>query len=283
MPLDWLVVCFPKNAMSHFILIKSIKSRKKIFVVLGLVALASTLAGCGADPQQLAPPLADKDANAGFRCEGSDPCAPMELTLPIEAPDAPGDSTQSIFWAPHTPTSRTGIIFVSGVDGGFIEPSDNIYHALAETFAYRGAASVFVKYRQPGELGASVEDTLAGAQQLRKLGISKMAIIGWSFGGAVITNSAVRIPEVQTIVGFSPQSRDTEAVQGFTRQSILLMHSKDDENVPFISSQQILDEAPASIKRQLVELEGFDHILTGARTKLEPIVTDWLGRELSLN
>jgi alpha/beta superfamily hydrolase len=191
------------------------------------------------------------------------------------------EAVESRIWnAPPHPSKKAGVIFVSGVDGGFIEPVDGIYERIARKLSRIGVPSVFVKYRSPGELENSVADAVAGANYLRALGKTRLALVGWSFGGAVITQSAVRIPEAVTIVGLAPQARDTEAVTQFGRQSILLVHSRDDENVPFISSEQILSEAPAAIRRQLIALDGFDHYLSGARAQVDPFVENWLKAEL---
>ncbi len=107
-----------------------------------------------------------------------------------------------------------------------------------------------------------------------------MAIVGWSFGGAVIAHAATQVPETVTVLGFAPQALDTEPVAKFHDQSILLVHSLVDENVPYVSSEQILDETPDEVRRRLVTLEGADHQLTGQGSTLDPIVREWLSGEL---
>jgi alpha/beta superfamily hydrolase len=239
-----------------------------------------TLGGCAPEQQSHNPYPTSEDSpeDRELQCVGSDPSLSQDMVLPV----GDYDSTRSIFWTPHGSSPRGGIVFVSGVDGGFIEPGDEIYRRIAQELSHRGIASIFVQYRTPGEIEASLEDALQAARHLRALGVKKMALVGWSFGGAVITHAAVRIPEALTIVGFAPQAKDTEPVQRFTTQSILLIHSRDDENVPFISSQQILDEAPMQIRKRLIELESFNHLLTGAGSRVEPIVLNWLKDEFGL-
>ena len=179
------------------------------------------------------------------------------------------------------PSAQEGIIFVSGVDGGFIEPVDGIYTRMAETNLHNCVSSIFVSYRNPGELATSIEDATTAASYLRDRGISKMAIVGWSFGGAVIAHTATLIPQIMTIIGFSPQSLDTEPFSLLNaQQSLLLFHSTSDENVPFSSSQIIMDEAPSYIHKQLFPIDGADHHLTGTRAKIDPIVNDWINHML---
>ena len=182
---------------------------------------------------------------------------------------------------PKIPGAQDGIVFVSGVDGGFIEPVDGIYSRIAEKNALNCVSSIFVSYRNPGELATSVEDAQTAASYLRDRGVSKMAIIGWSFGGAVIAHAATIIPEVVTVIGFSPQSLDTEPFALLTsRQSLLLFHSTSDENVPFDSSQIIMDETPNFVHKELYPIDGADHHLTGAQAKIDPIVANWLNHML---
>ena len=95
---------------------------------------------------------------------------------------------------------------------------------------------------------------------------------------AVKTDAAVEIPEVVTLVGFAPQSRDTAPIR--EDQSILLIHSEDDENVPITASEEILADTPPQSRREFHRLVGFDHHLDGTLPEVAPIVDRWLSREL---
>ncbi|MFL5811982.1 MAG: alpha/beta hydrolase family protein [Bdellovibrionia bacterium] len=207
---------------------------------------------------------------------------PVATPESLQLPTSEGEMAEGKIWKPRTNPYKAGIVFVSGVDGGFVEPVNGIYERIATELSHTGVTSIFVQYRKPGELEPSIQDALAAIDHLKSLGVQRVALVGWSFGGAVITHSATRAPEVATVVGFAPQSRDTEAVQQFTKQSILLVHSDEDENVPFEASQQILDEAPTGIEKQLVDLKGFNHILDGAQGQVDPIVLDWLNKKLGI-
>jgi dienelactone hydrolase len=157
-----------------------------------------------------------------------------------------------------------------------------MYTRLARAYAARGVPSIFVRYRTPGVLEESVPDALAAIEFLKEQGVRRIALSGWSFGGAVIVNTAVRAPEVVTVVGYAPQALDTEPVAGFTGQSLLLIHSDNDENVPFESSQEILDEAPAHLHKEFVPItSGADHLLDGEGDNLSPRVKAWIDAELN--
>lgn len=204
---------------------------------------------------------------------------------PIALKASDGSPIQARLWRTETSLvarHRAGIVFVTGIDGDYLEPVDGAYSRLANSLAARGVVSIFVQYRAPGDLELSTEDALAGAAHLRALGVRSMALVGWSFGGAVITSSAVRIPEVRTVVGFAPQSQFTESAARFTHQSILLFHSRADENVPFYASEQILDTAPSSVRKRLEDFEDGDHALSGMADRIDPVASAWLAAELLL-
>ncbi len=249
----------------------AMRLRANVCAVLFLTLISLVSGGCGPEQQR------GFSKEPAIQCSGNALEHSEDVMLTVGA----DDSACGIYWASQGGSPHAGIVFVSGVDGGFVEPVDGIYQKIATELSRRGVASVFVQYRRPGEIDASLEDALQAAQHLRNLGVKKMALVGWSFGGAVITNAAVRIPETVTVIGFAPQAELTEPVRQFSKQSILLIHSHDDENVPFVSSEQILDEAPESTRKRLVELDGFDHLLTGAGETVEPIVMKWLLDEFS--
>jgi dienelactone hydrolase len=171
-------------------------------------------------------------------------------------------------------------VFVSGVNGGFQEPADLIYDRFALELSHQGVPSIFVSYRYAGDIGPSVEDALAAASYLRDRGVKKMAVVGWSFGAAVAISSAVKIPETVTVTTFSGQSRDTEPVADFTKQSLLVVHSKQDENVPFFAAQEILDAVPPGVHTQFFPLEEGDHLLDGMSALVDPVFRTWLRQEL---
>jgi pimeloyl-ACP methyl ester carboxylesterase len=240
--------------------------------IVSLLLSGAALTGCGS--------RIDAACHQGpeeYNEESSSEIRAQEVSLPVSAYTQTVARTWEALGAPEA-----GIVFVTGVDGGFEEPVDGIYQRLASHFARFRTASVFVKYREPGELVASVKDAIAAADWLKRKGIRSIAMVGWSFGGAVITHSAVRVPEVKTLVGLAAQSKDTEAVQKFSFQSLLLIHDYDDENVPYSAVGQILTELPAGIRAMHRAVSGSDHHLSGMRETVDPIAMNWLAEELGL-
>ena len=98
---------------------------------------------------------------------------------------------------PETPT-RAGIVWVWGARGGFDGPAEGVYGALAEELK-SGITSLRVNYRHPAVLPESVMDALAGVSFLSGTGHTEIALVGHSFGGAVVIaaapfSEAVKVP-----------------------------------------------------------------------------------------
>jgi len=223
-------------------------------------------------------------------CSDSSSSPPPPLTFPLNEV-APVDTfldqaVDARVWDPGSDVVRRqgiGLLFVGGIDGGYIQPGDAIYSRLAAQFSRYGAFSVFVKYRHPGELEDCVEDALRAARLMEDHGVRKILVIGWSFGGAVGIHTASQLEQSIGFIGLSPQSLLTEPVSNFSaKKSLLLIHSKDDENIPFWSSEQILEDAPPGVRKRLIPLEGFDHALDHAGNTLLPLLTPWIEQELGL-
>jgi predicted esterase len=170
---------------------------------------------------------------------------------------------------------------VTGIDGGFLEPGDDLYEALGQWFADHGTGAIFVEYRRPGELRASTCDALAGAQFLRERGASRFALVGWSFGGAVISHTAAELgPAAQTLVGLAAQSRDTEVLERFAGRSVYLVHDPADENVPFTAMEQIAAEVPPGVQVVARRVEGSNHALDGLGGLLRSEIPRWVLEDL---
>lgn len=250
------------------------------FVLFALL-LNFTLTACGSSQTPIQPRNPSGAKNIAPVISETGEFAPVQITT------SSGAEVQARLWRTEMSLTQeageVGILFVSGnIWEPFVEPVDGIYDRLAVRFATRGVVSLFLNYRQAGDLETSLEDAMAGVTFLRNLGVKRIALVGWSFGGAVITNLAPLVPEVVTVLGISAQSKDTEAVSQFSHQSLLLLHSQEDDNVPFYAAGQIFDEAPATIHKELHAFETGNHYLTGMASQVDPIVSQWLENELHI-
>ncbi len=248
------------------------------------VAIQLILAGClGADQTG----WTRNSAGCEARPRASTPTLDAEIELVVS--EADGERTRARIWEPHTECARIGFVFVAGVNGGYEQPVDGIYGRLAEKYSKLGVHSVFVRYRRPHQhnFRHSVEDALAGVRYLRQQGVTYMALIGWSMGGAVTLHAAAETPEVRTIIGFAPQELYSEAVSRLGNRSLLLIHSPNDLNVPYESSRGILDAAPIDAKKRLHSVESIatdpdQHYLDGIAAEVDPVVQAWINEEFGL-
>jgi pimeloyl-ACP methyl ester carboxylesterase len=87
------------------------------------------------------------------------------------------------------PEGNAGIVWVFGAGGGWGGPAGGIYERLARVLQPEGITSLQVAYRQPAHMQPCVEDTLTGAAFLASRGSHRVALVGHSFGGAVVINA----------------------------------------------------------------------------------------------
>lgn len=264
-------------------------------LALSLV-LASFATACGGPTslpthQGMNPPDRAPDASTAPGCHVPPTLGPRQASGPVPALRSgaeisleiqEGERARAKVWDAANP--RAGILFVSGVDGGFEQPSDGIYERMAAHYAQLGVSSIFVEYRHPGQLEPSVIDALMASKYLKDQGIRRLLVAGWSFGGAVAIHTAARLHgDAVSVIGFAPQSLDTEAIADFCPSlSILIVHSRTDENVPFYAADQILSEAPDAVRKELLPLDGYNHHLEGTGSVIDRPVFEWVDRELQV-
>ncbi len=252
----------------------TLTAMRRLFLIICLTFMP-LLQGCGSssDPSPMS-------MNSGGGCRPEDlKNGPVMKNLELAVNDNTGDTTSAKAWI--APGARHGIIFVTGIDGGFLEPADQIYTRTAESFYHQCVSSIFVTYRAPGNVPGNVKMSVADARSaidhLKGLGINKMAIVGWSFGGAVISHTSAEVPEIATVIGFAPQGLYAEPIAQLRQsQSLLVFYSYDDENVAYTESQFLFDKAPGNIKKEAYPLSGYNHALDGTSRKIEPVFHNWL-------
>ena len=82
-----------------------------------------------------------------------------------------------------------GIIWVWGARGGFAGPADGLYRDVAEDLKDE-ITSVRIDYRIPNNVQECVMDALVGVSFLTGTGHTEVALVGHSFGGAVVITAA---------------------------------------------------------------------------------------------
>jgi alpha-beta hydrolase superfamily lysophospholipase len=164
------------------------------------------------------------------------------------------------------------VVYVGGAFGGFEGPANGLYGRLAERL--RGDVSgLRLHYRQPGEFEECVLDVLAGVSFLRGIGAGRVALVGHSFGGAVVIKAGELSDAVRGVAALSSQTYGTRTVERLGKP-LLLVHGKRDEVLSCAASEDIY--ARAREPKRLVLYEDDGHRLAGSAQPLEDLLATWL-------
>ena len=178
-----------------------------------------------------------------------------------------------------TQTMDAAVVWVWGAGGGVTGPANGIYVRLAEKLAAEGIASLRLDYRLPNDLYECVLDTLAGVTLLSGVGFKRVALVGHSFGGAVVIAAAPYNDKVVAVAGLSSQSAGAQQVADIAPRPLLLVHGTDDAIIPTRASQFIYDLAQQP--KELRFYEGAGHGLTECREELDDLLFSWLKEKLA--
>lgn len=178
-----------------------------------------------------------------------------------------------------TQTMDAAVVWVWGAGGGVTGPANGIYVRVAEKLAAEGIASLRLDYRLPNDLYECVLDTLAGVTLLSGVGFKRVALVGHSFGGAVVIAAAPYNDKVVAVAGLSSQSAGAQRVADIAPRPLLLVHGTDDAIIPTRASQFIYDLAQQP--KELRFYEGAGHGLTECRQELDELLFGWLKEKLA--
>jgi pimeloyl-ACP methyl ester carboxylesterase len=178
----------------------------------------------------------------------------------------------------EAPGAKAGALLAGGVGGGFDSPARGLYSRLGAELLHHGLSTLQVKYRNPTDLAEAVRDVLAGVDFLAERGVERVALVGHSFGGAVMIDAGAQSPWVTSVVGLAPQSYGTEAVSELPPRSLLLIHGMSDAVLPPSCSLSIHERARG--RKDLELIPGAGHVLDEDAERVFLRVRDWLLREL---
>lgn len=177
------------------------------------------------------------------------------------------------------PAATRAALWVGGVGGGWDTPAHGLYPTLARELLPAGIASLRVRFRHPGRLAESVLDVLGGLAFLESQGVEAAAVVGHSFGGAVVIQAAVQSELVRTVVTLAGQSYGAECVDALRPEtSILLLHGTDDAVLPAFCSEHLAELAHDP--RRLIRYPGAGHCLDEVASEVHDVVRTWLQTEL---
>ena len=185
--------------------------------------------------------------------------------------------------APANPP-RGAVLLVGGGDGGFDGPAEALYPALAEDFAARGLGTLrldFRIHRFPNDVDEGAYDVLAGLRWLAMRGVEKVALVGHSFGGAVVIEAAAQDASVAAVVTLATQTAGAQNVALVAPRPLLLIHGLDDVRLSPRCSQLLY--GMAGDPRSLVLIPGATHSLRQAREEVRTRILEFVVSALADN
>ena len=120
-------------------------------------------------------------------------------------------------------------------------------------------------------------DVLAGCSFLKGVGAADAALVGHSFGGAVVVKAGTLHPLVRAVAARSPQLYGTRQVEELGRP-LLLVHGGADEVLDAEASEDIYRRA--ADPRRLVIYGGAGHSLASAADALDGLLETWIEARL---
>ncbi len=165
------------------------------------------------------------------------------------------------------------IVFVWGARGGFDGPAGGIYGRLAEDLKDE-ITSIRVDYRLPNVITECVLDAMAGLSFLSATGHSEIALVGHSFGGAVVIAAAPLSQLVKAVVALSSQTYGASNAGAVSPRPLLLAHGGADTRLPPSCSELIYEWA--NEPKQLVIYPDAEHGLAECEEELFAMLKGWL-------
>ncbi|MBP2294887.1 alpha/beta hydrolase [Azospirillum rugosum] len=170
------------------------------------------------------------------------------------------------------------VIWVGGIGGGFDTPARGLYPRLAADLTQAGIASLRIRFRNPHDLEEAVYDVLCGLTFLGQQGIHHTALVGHSFGGAVVIQAAAsNRGAVCTVVTLASQGFGADPVKDLACP-ILLIHGEADEILTPMCSIHV--HRMAREPKKLVLMPGAGHCLDETAEAVCREVRDWLTEKL---
>ncbi len=179
----------------------------------------------------------------------------------------------------RAPGATSAVIWVGSAGGGWDTPARGLYPQLSNRLRDQGITSLRLRYRCPGTLMESVLDVLTGVAYLDGAGITRIGLVGHSFGGAVVIQAAAVAPSVCTVVTLATQSYGAEGVAELPSGcSILLLHGGRDRVLRPACSTAV--HRLAREPKRLVLYADAGHGLDEVAEAVYDCVYEWIVAEL---
>jgi fermentation-respiration switch protein FrsA (DUF1100 family) len=172
-----------------------------------------------------------------------------------------------------------GVIWFSGAGGGVDGPARGLYAEASRRLQQQGIASLRLDYRRPQDLPGCVLDALCGIAFFAGEGISRVALVGQSFGGAVAICAGASSPRVRTVVAMSSQTAGSvQMAPLLSPRSLLVMQGTRDKVLPVANARKIFEAAREP--KELRYLPEAGHNLIIARAEVLEVLMRWIPEQL---
>ena len=143
----------------------------------------------------------------------------------------------------------------------------------------QGVASLRLDYRNPDDLPGCVLDALCGVAFLASEEISRVALVGHSFGGAVAICAGASSPRVRAVAVMASQTAGSVQMAPYLApRSLLILHGTRDRVLPAVNARKIY--AAAREPKELRLFNDAGHGLTLARDEILELLMQWLPHQL---
>jgi pimeloyl-ACP methyl ester carboxylesterase len=175
--------------------------------------------------------------------------------------------------------TKQAVIWVGGIGGTWDTPAQGLYPRLCQDLMSDGIAALRLQFRNSTHLQESVLDVLAGIKYLENEGIEAIALIGHSFGGAVVIQAAAQAEAVRTVVTLATQSYGTDSVSALaSRCSLLLLHGTNDPVLSSLCSHYVYNRALEP--KRLVLYPNAGHGLDEVAGEVYQTIRAWLSEQM---
>ena len=187
-------------------------------------------------------------------------------------------------WRQPEGVARGSVLCVGGFDGGFEGPANGIFAALAGFLPGIGIGVLRLDFRiktSPGPIDAGTDDVLAGLEWLAEQKAAPVALIGHSYGGAIV----IRAGRGLSTPGRWRRCRrrrpgiELEDLERLPPRALLLVHGAADWRLPPRLSEWVY--AQALEPKALHILPEATHSLRQQRDQLWEILTEWVEASLT--
>jgi len=171
----------------------------------------------------------------------------------------------------------SAVICVGGAMGGVEGPADSLYARLPLLLSSAKVTVLRIQYRKPNEFEECVLDCLAGCSFMKGIGATDLALVGHSFGGAVVIKAGELHDMVRGVASLSPQLYGTRQVEDLGKP-LLLVHGMADTILSHEASEDIYRRAREP--KRIVLFAEAGHSLIQAKQQIDDLLADWLPARL---